>query len=61
MSNMTNTSAEDSGKYFLDEQERWEALEFDWKGWNSTVEKILQQQSAAASQEINLAEGKSPH
>jgi hypothetical protein len=49
MSEMTNTTAEDSDKYFLQEQELWENLGFDWEGWNATVEKILQQKSAASS------------
>ena len=49
MSDMTNTTAESSDKYFLQEQELWENLGFDWEGWNQTVEKILQQQSSASS------------
>ena len=48
MSEMTNTAAEGSDKYFLQEQERWESLGFDWEGWNATVEKILQQKSATS-------------
>lgn len=42
---MTNTSTMSNDKYFLQEQELWESLGFDWKGWNATVEKILQQKS----------------
>jgi hypothetical protein len=49
MSDMTNTSAESSDKYFLQDRERWDNLGFDWKSWNATVEKILQQQSATNS------------
>jgi len=49
MRKMTNTAADDSDKYFLQEQELWENLGFDWEGWNATVEKILQQQSATNS------------
>ena len=46
MSEMTTAAAEGSDKYFLQEQERWENLGFDWEGWNTTVAKILQQKSA---------------
>ena len=46
MNDMTNTTAKASDSYFLEEQELWENLGFDWEGWNATVEKILQQQSA---------------
>ena len=49
MSDVTNTTAESSDKYFLEEQELWDNLGFDWEGWNATVEKILQQQSASNS------------
>ena len=49
MTDIINTSAEGSDKYLLEEQELWENLGFDWEGWNATVEKILQQQSAANS------------
>ena len=49
MSDMTNTNAESNDKYFLEEQELWEILGFDWEGWNAAVEKILQQQSEANS------------
>jgi hypothetical protein len=49
MSDITNTTAESSDKYFLEEQELWDNLGFDWEGWNATVEKILQQQSASNS------------
>jgi hypothetical protein len=49
MSDITNTSAESSDKYFLQDQERWEKLGFDWESWNRTVEKILQQQSPTSS------------
>jgi hypothetical protein len=49
MSNMTNTNAESNDKYFLEEQELWDNLGFDWEGWNATVEKILQQQSVTNS------------
>jgi hypothetical protein len=48
---MTNLSKESSGKYFLEERELWESLEFDWKDWNATVEKILQQKSAESPQD----------
>jgi hypothetical protein len=46
MSDMTTSSAESSARFFLQERELWESLEFDWEDWNTTVEKILQQQSA---------------
>jgi hypothetical protein len=46
MNDMTNTTAEANDSYFLEEQELWENLGFDWEGWNATVEKILKQQSA---------------
>jgi hypothetical protein len=49
MSDITNTTAENSDKYFLEEQELWDNLGFDWEGWNATVEKILQQKSAMNS------------
>ena len=49
MSDITKTIAESSDKYFLQEQELWDNLGFDWEGWNATVEKILQQQSATNS------------
>ena len=49
MTDMTNTKAESSDKYFLEEQELWDNLGFDWEGWNATVEKILQQKSAMNS------------
>jgi len=48
MSEMKNTSSESNDKYFLQEQELWENLGFDWEGWNAAVEKILQQKSAAS-------------
>ena len=38
-----DASTESGDKYFLQEQEIWESLGFDWEGWNATVEKILQQ------------------
>jgi len=41
-----DASTESGDKYFLQEQEIWESLGFDWEGWNATVEKILQQKSA---------------
>ena len=47
MSGIINTEIDDSDKYFLQEQERWENLGFDWEGWNATVAKILQQKSSA--------------
>jgi hypothetical protein len=47
MSEIINTAVDDSNKYLLHDQERWENLEFDWEGWNATVAKILQQKSAA--------------
>ena len=46
MNDMTNRTAEAIDSYFLEEQELWENLGFDWEGWNATVEKILKQQSA---------------
>ena len=46
MSEISNTAVDDSDKYFLQEQELWENLGFDWEGWNATVEKILQHKSA---------------
>jgi hypothetical protein len=46
MSEIINTAVDDSDKYFLQKQELWENLGFDWEGWNATVEKILQQKSA---------------
>ena len=46
MSDMTTSSEESSARFFLQERELWESLEFDWEDWNATVEKILQQQSA---------------
>jgi hypothetical protein len=46
ISEMINSAVNDSDKYFLQEQELWENLGFDWEGWNATVEKILQQKSA---------------
>ena len=49
MNEMNNTIARSSDKYFLEEQELWDNLGFDWEGWNATVEKILQQQSASNS------------
>jgi len=51
MSDMINNSAQSNDKYFLEDRERWEELEFDWESWNATVEKILQQQSAASPSE----------
>ncbi len=45
---MKNTTAEANDSYFLEEQELWENLGFDWEGWNATVEKILKQQSATS-------------
>ena len=45
MNDMKNTTAEANDNYFLEEQELWENLGFDWEGWNATVEKILKQQS----------------
>ena len=48
MTNTTNnTTTDDNDKYFLQEQELWENLGFDWEGWNATVGKILQHKSAA--------------
>jgi hypothetical protein len=49
MSDLTSNSDESSDKYFLEDQERWEKLGFDWESWNRTVVKILQQQSATSS------------
>ena len=49
MNDMTKTNAESSDKYFLEEQELWDNLGFDWEGWNAAVEKILQQQSEGNS------------
>jgi len=50
MSDMTTPSEESSARFFLQERELWESLEFDWEGWNATVEKILQQQPAESPQ-----------
>ena len=33
MNDMTNTSAESTDKYFLEEQEIWASLGFDWEDW----------------------------
>jgi hypothetical protein len=51
MSDITKTTAEssDDNKYFLEEQELWDNLGFDWEGWNASVEKILYQQSVMNS------------
>ena len=49
MNDMTNTTAESSDRYFLEDQEHWEKLGLDWQSWNRTVEKILQQHSMASS------------
>jgi len=59
MNDMTNTSAESTDKYFLEEQEIWASLGFDWEDWNATVEKILQQQSVQSSQDQTHATAKS--
>lgn len=48
MSEINNTPGDSNDKYFLQEQELWENLGFDWEGWNAAVEKILQQKSAAS-------------
>ena len=48
INDMKNTTAEANDSYFLEEQELWENLGFDWEGWNATVEKILKQQSATS-------------
>jgi hypothetical protein len=48
MSEIINTEVDDSDRYFLQQQEHWENLGFDWEGWNATVAKILQQKSAAS-------------
>jgi len=48
MNEMKNTFGESNDKYFLQEQELWENLGFDWEGWNAAVEKILQQKAAAS-------------
>ena len=45
MNDRTDNSAQRNDSFFLDDQERWESLGFDWQGWNSTVEKILQRQA----------------
>ena len=50
MSDMTNSPEESSARFFLQERELWESLEFDWKDWNATVEKILQRQSDESPQ-----------
>ena len=50
MSDMTTSPEESSDRFFLQERELWESLEFDWKDWNATVEKILQQQSDESPQ-----------
>lgn len=49
MNNMTNKSANRSDKYFLEDQERWESLGFDWESWNATVTKILRKQTVMSS------------
>ena len=36
MNNMMDTATESGDKYFLQEQELWESLGFDWEGWNAT-------------------------
>jgi len=51
MSDMMDTATESGDKYFLQEQELWESLGFDWEGWNATVEKILQQKPAQSRSE----------
>jgi len=51
MSDMTTSSEENSTRFFLQERELWESLEFDWQDWNATVEKILQQQSEQSTQQ----------
>ncbi len=54
MSNMTNTSAKGSDRYFLEDQERWESLGFDWKSWNATVTKILRKQTVLSSSQTGM-------
>jgi hypothetical protein len=54
MSNMTNTSAKSSDRYFLEDQERWESLGFDWESWNATVTKILRKQTVMSSSETGM-------
>ena len=52
MSDITKTTAEssdDNNKYFLEEQELWDNLGFDWEGWNTSVEKMLYRQSVMNS------------
>jgi len=49
MSELKNITTENDDKYYLEEQELWDNLGFDWEGWNATVKKILQQQSATNS------------
>lgn len=51
MSDMTTSPEENSARFFLQERELWESLEFDWEDWNATVEKILQQQSNDSPQD----------
>ena len=57
MSNTTNTtitSANSSGRYFLEDQERWENLGFDWESWNETVSNILRKQTVMSSNEARV-------
>lgn len=51
MSDLTNSVGDSDSNYFLDEQERWEALGFDWQDWNLTVAKIIQQQALVVPSE----------
>jgi hypothetical protein len=46
MSNINNSRVEDDDRFFLEEQELWENLGFDWEGWNESVEKVLKLQAA---------------
>jgi len=51
MSNMANTSAKNNDRYYLEDQERWENLGFDWESWNATVRTILRKQTVMSSSE----------
>lgn len=46
MSDETDSATAGSDKYYLEDRERWESLGFDWRGWNATIERILQQRAA---------------
>ena len=50
MSDMTQNPSEQASRFHLGEPERWEALGFDWAGWNEAVERILHQQAAQVAE-----------